>query len=423
MDIIRTRRRPGAWGFIAPTIGLIAIGAGAWVAVPLLLHPAPAVPHVARGAIVVDVARVETLVRAVRAPGTLVPDRVVVVATNAEGLVDRVAVRAGAHVDVGTVVAELHNPDLDAAVLDARSQCNAARALLASARESAKATRLDSDGANRSASAEAERAGETSTTYAVLAREGLIGTLQFREAQIKATETRALAEIATRKIGVADAGERAKIAVAQAAVDRADAILSADLARVATLVVRAGSTGIVQSVSVDPGAHVSLGGELARIAGDRDLKAVLTVAEGDMHGVAPGMRVALETSGSGRLGGYVARIAPVAVNGSIAVDVTLDRFANVMRPAQNVDGTIELFHSHSALTIARPVGAADASTIALFRVARDGTTAMRTRVRLGAGSLDRVEVRSGLARGDAVVVSDLTANVTSSSSELRIDPL
>lgn len=423
MDIVRTRRAPGAATWIAPTFGLTAIGAGAWFAVPLLFHPAPAVPHVSRASIVVDVARDETLVRAVRATGTLVPDRVVVVATNAEGLVDRVAVRAGAHVDVGTIVAELRNPDLDAAVLDARAQCNAARAELASARESAKATRLDSDGASRSASAQAERAGEISTTYASLAREGLIGTLQYREAQSKAMETRALAAIAARKIAVADAGERAKIAVAKAAVDRADAILAADLARVATLVVRAGSSGIVQSVSVDPGAHVAIGGELARIAGDRDLKAVLEVTEGDMRGVAPGMHVALETSGAGRLAGYVARIAPVAVNGSIAVDVTLDRIASGMRPSQNVDGTIELFRSHRALTIARPSGAADGSTIALFRIAHGGTSARRTAVHLGAGSLDRVEVRSGLARGDAVVVSDLSATVTATSTELRIDSL
>jgi len=250
------------------------------------MHGGPVVPIIARSSVVFDSARIGTLVRSVRAAGTLVPDRVHVVATTAEGLVTDIAIRAGSRVAAGTVVAVLRNPDLDAAVEDARAQLGAARAELRSAREEANAARLDRAGAYRSALAEAERASEESRTDASLIRDGLIGTLQYRQATSKANETHALAEIAARKIGVDAALEDAKVAAAQAVVDRVAATLAADRAHVDTLVVRAGSSGVAQSVTADTGQRLTLGAELARIAEERDLKAVLQVAEGDMRGVA-----------------------------------------------------------------------------------------------------------------------------------------
>ena len=409
MDIVRPRQRALGLGAIVPALAIVGLGIAAWFAVPTLLHGAIAMPSISRANTIVDVARIETLVRAVRASGQLVPDRIHVVATAADGLVASVAVRAGSHVEAGAEIAELRNPDLDAAVADASAQLLAANAELRSARETARASRLDRDGALNTAIAEAERAREEATTDTSLVHDGLIGTLPYRQALIKENETRALAAIASRQIGVDEAGEAAKVAVAQAAVDRAAATLAADRARVGTLVVRAGITGIVQSVTADVGQRASPGTELARIAEERDLKAVLQVAEGDMRGVAPGMRATLETNGSGTLAGYVARIAPIAVNGSIAVDVTLDRIRAGIRPAQNVDGTIELSRLHRALTIARPAGAIDGATVTLFRISADGAHALRTRVRLGSGSLDRVEVRSGLVAGTGIIVSDTSA--------------
>ncbi len=133
------------------------------------------------------------------------------------------------------------------------------------------------------------------------------------------------------------------------------------------------------------------------------------------------MRVALDTNGSGTLAGHVARVAPVAVNGSVAVDVALDRVRPGIRSAQNVDGTIELLRLHRALTIARPAGAADGTTIDLFCLAPGGTRALRTRVRLGMGALDRVEVVSGLAAGSTVIVSDTSA--FDHAAELRLASL
>ena len=209
------------------------------------------------------------------------------------------------------------------------------------------------------------------------------------------------------RVGAADAA--AKVAAAQARVDQFSAALAARRAQLATLVIRAGAAGIVQSVTIYPGQRVTSGSELARIADERSLKAVLQVAESDVRGVAPGLQARIVASDAGTMRGRVSRIAPAAQNGTVAVDVTLDRLPQGARSDQNVDGTIVLSRVAQALSLARPAASADAGTIALYRLDRDGTHAYRTAVDVSAGSDDRSRIRSGLHAGDRVVVSDTSA--------------
>jgi HlyD family secretion protein len=89
------------------------------------------------------------------------------------------------------------------------------------------------------------------------------------------------------------------------------------------------------------------------------------------------------------------------------------------RPDANVDGTIVLAKLPDVLSIARPAGATDDSTIDLFKVVDNGARAVRTRVRLGRGSNERVAVLSGLALGDTVIVSDMSAYTDQTELRLR----
>jgi HlyD family secretion protein len=165
----------------------------------------------------------------------------------------------------------------------------------------------------------------------------------------------------------------------------------------------------VQSVAVDPGQRVSSGSELARIADQRSLKAVLQVAESDVRGVAPGMRAHIVASDAGTMEGRVSRIAPAAQNGTVAVDVALDRLPQGARSDQNVDGTIVISRIPRALSLARPAAAADSGTVTLYRLDADGTHAYRTQVELAPGSDERARIRAGLRAGDRVIVSDTSA--------------
>jgi HlyD family secretion protein len=60
------------------------------------------------------------------------------------------------------------------------------------------------------------------------------------------------------------------------------------------------------------------------------------------------------------------------------------------------------------LYVGRPAGAQPDATVELFKLTKDGDLAVRTKVHLGRSSVSTIEVRDGLAEGDAVVLSDMT---------------
>jgi HlyD family secretion protein len=90
------------------------------------------------------------------------------------------------------------------------------------------------------------------------------------------------------------------------------------------------------------------------------------------------------------------------------VHVALVRPSPAARPQMHVEGAIELGRVPNAVSIARPAGAADDTTVDMYRLDSDGRGAERVRVQLGRGPADRVQVRSGLFPGDVVIVSDVT---------------
>jgi HlyD family secretion protein len=61
------------------------------------------------------------------------------------------------------------------------------------------------------------------------------------------------------------------------------------------------------------------------------------------------------------------------------------------------------------LYVARPSVGQEHATVSLFRLAPDGGSAVRTSVRFGRGSVNAVEVAEGLAAGDRVILSDMSA--------------
>jgi HlyD family secretion protein len=335
------------------------------------------------------------------------------------GVVNEIFVKAGSYVQPGTVIAQMQNPALDAQAANALSALRVAQANLADARQQAQASVIGQQTTLADAQAQSKADALQAQSYSELHKRGLLATLQFQQAQIQAQKSADDVRSRQAQVSVAQADAQAKVAAAQAQVDQAAAQLAAAQAQVNALTVRAATAGIVQSVDVDPGTSVAQNTEIARIADTRDLKAVLQVAESDVHAVSTGMPARIDT-GNGTIMGRVSRIAPAAQNGTVGVDVTFSRpLPEGARPDANVDGTIIISKIPDAVSIARPAGATDGSTIDLFKVVDGGSRAVRVRVRLGQGSNDRVQVLSGIAPGDTVIVSDMSAYPDQPALRLR----
>ena len=375
----------------------------------------PAAPSIARDGLVFDTATRGTLERVAQGPGTLQPEHIEVVAAPADGDVTEVPLKAGAHVTATTSLVRLRNPELEAALPDARAQIATAQAQVRSAQAVAATSHLDRQGALETLQAAQHQAALEERAYASLHARGLIGDLAYRQAAVKAADFAIQVRTGRAKLDSDAAEAAADVSAARSKVDDLQAIFAAKLSQLKTLDVRAGADGIVQEVTVEPGQRVAAGTTLARIADQRTLRAVLAIPETAARDIALGQPATVDTH-AGTIAGRVARIDPASQNGSVEVDVAL---AGVLpaaaRPDLTVDGTIEIARIPHALSIARPAGAADDSTLELYKLVARGSELRRVSVALGTGSLERVQVLSGLSAGDGVVVSD-----TSSQRDARL---
>jgi len=416
VDVIRQRpRRVARWSYAAIAV-LVVLAAIAWGLRGIDSHPGVTVD---KSSLVTDVARQGALVRSIGAQGTFTPDRVRVVSATQSGVVNQLFVKPGSTVTPGTIVAQMQNPALDASASDAQAQLAVAQADLASAQQQAQAEQLTQQTVLDDAQAQMEQSALQAQSLEALHDRGLVADVQYRQAMIASKKDRNDVRIQGAQLRAASADARAKVSAAEARVEQAEAQLRADRAEVDALTVRSATTGVIQSIEVDPGTSVAQNAVIAHIADATSLKAVLQVAEGDVHSVNVGMRAGIDT-GNGVFEGRVSRVAPAAENGTVATDVTFARpLPRGARADTNVDGTIFVSSVPNAVSIARPAGATDDSTIELFKITDGGTTAQRVRVRLGRGSTDRVQVLSGLSRGDTAIVSDMSNYIDQTTLSLR----
>ena len=178
--------------------------------------------------------------------------------------------------------------------------------------------------------------------------------------------------------------------------------------RAVSMRVVAGAAGVVQDFDLQVGQWVTPGTTLARVVEPGRLKAVLRIPETQARDLAVGQTASIDTR-SGFVAGRVVRIDPAVQGGAVSVDVALDgELPRGARPDLSVDGTVELDRLASVLHIGRPAYAQSEGNASLWKLVDGGTAAVRVPVRLGRASVNTVEVMSGLAVGDQVILSDLS---------------
>jgi HlyD family secretion protein len=108
--------------------------------------------------------------------------------------------------------------------------------------------------------------------------------------------------------------------------------------------------------------------------------------------------------------GVVSRKDPAAANGTVTVDVTfIEALPRGAVPELSVDGTIQLERLENILYVQRPALGQEQSTVGLFRIVNASGDAQRVQVKLGRGSVNAIEVKSGLEEHDRVVLSDMSS--------------
>lgn len=273
--------------------------------------------------------------------------------------------------------------------------------------------------------------------------EDLAGSVRAAEAAVASAEVnlgtarnaaeraRALARRNVASTAQLEQAEQA-LAAAQSAVDQSRAQLESARDAQGFAVMTAPITGVISSVEAAPGAVVAAGDPIMTLSSEDRLEARIDLTEAQLRGIAPGTVVLVwrDRDQNAPVRGTVHRIAPVAdaltrtrrvhialpdatglrLGSLIRARLADDRGARLTIPAAAV---IDSAGKPAVWVVTRP--AEGAATVALRPVTLDGDVK-----NLGAGA--RIEVVSGLAAGDEIVIRGVHSLTEGQAVGPRVDP-
>lgn len=387
--------------------GLLVIGLVSVV----LARLKPAAPTVERATVWVDSVKRGDMLRQVRGLGTLVPvdEARRWIPASTQGRVERIVLRPGADVGPETIVLELSDPLAMQLLDEAQQQFLAAEADLASLEAKLQTDRLNQRSVAATVEADFEQARLEKEVNEDLARDGLVSNLILKQSTVRADSLSTRNRLEQERVKVAEDNIRAQLKAQQARIDQLRSLVTLRREQVDKLRVRAGMHGVLEQVPVEVGQQVAPGTNLARVADPTRLKAELRIAETQARDLTIGQVASVDTR-NGIIPGKVVRIDPAAQNGTVTVDVQLEGpLPRGARPDLSVDGTVELERLVNVLYVGRPAFGQEQSTVGLFKLDPATGEASRVQVQLGRSSVNTIEVMSGLADGDQVVLSDMSA--------------
>jgi HlyD family secretion protein len=417
MDIERDRPSNKRKYVIAGAIVLaVLLGTAA------LTRLTPAVTTLDRAKLTFDTVSVGDVIRDVRAPGTLVPEHVRIIVATTGGRVEALPLRPGASVQPGMTIVQLSNTDVELSALQVQQQLTQSYASLAQMRSFQQQERITQQGAVaqlKTQHLEAERAARVLDS---LDRRQLSSKNEIAAAHERAQEVSMRYELEQRRTEQMKASATEQLKLAQDQIDGLKRIQQAQQTRVTSMRVTAGESGQLHSLGspqLELGQWVNSGIELARIATSDRLKAVLHVPENLAKDIAVGQRTTVDTH-DGVVSGHVISVDPSARGGTVTIEVSLEgALPRGARADLSIDGAIQIERLSNVLHVGRPAYGAAESVIRLFRVVANKGEAERVNVEVGKASVNDIVVRRGLARGDSIIISDMSQMLTDTRVRLK----
>lgn len=372
------------------------------VLVSALLHVAGAANSVDRSRLTIASVERGTFVRDVAADGQVVAPVSPTLYAPATGTVS-LKVHAGDAVRKGEILAVLDSPDLtaqlsqDEATLDSlrldwqRAQLQA-KTSLTQMQEAYKQAQVDQTTAQRDLdrSREAYRLGSYTQLQMLQAQDAL------EKAQFALAAARLNYDLQPQQ-NTFDIESKKEL------LDRQQYLVANEKRQVDALNIRSPVDGRVGQVQIDDRATVAKDAALLTVVDLSALEVQIQVPESQAHDLAPGMAADLEGDGV-HWPGSVSAVSPEVVDGEVVARV---RFTGAkpegLRQNQRMSVRILIDRRQNVLMVDR--GTFMDQGGGGFAYVVHGNIAERVPVRLGAASVQKVEILDGLSAGDQVVVS------------------
>ena len=243
-------------------LGLAAIGGATFG----LTRLKPAAPTLERSTAVIQTVKRGQMLREVRGIGTLVPQSVRYIPAPADGRVEQIPVQAGVTVGYDTVIVTLSNPQLQQEAMDAEFQVKATQADKESLRARLESESMTQESAIASIKAEYSRAQLQLDTDEVLGKQGLVSGLLLKISRMQVQELGNRLKVEQLRLVVGGKSVQAQIKAQELRVQGLRALAKLKSEQVEALNVRAGTSGVLQQVSVQVGQQVTPGLNIALVA-------------------------------------------------------------------------------------------------------------------------------------------------------------
>ena len=417
MDIERDKPRDKRKYFIAGGVSVLLLLGLYGIS---RLRPAETVMD--RTVMTFDTVTVGDMVRDVRGPGTLVAEHTRIIVATTGGRVETLPVRPGAQVEAGTTIVQLSNSDVALSALQVQQQLTQAYANLAqlkSVQQQQSLSQQSTVAQLRTQKLEAERVARVVDT---LANRKLTSRNEIDAAHERAQELATRYTIEEQRAAAMTRSDAEQIKLAEQQIDGLKRIVQEQQNRSTSMRVTAGEAGELQSLGnprLELGQWVNSGIELARVSQPGRLKAVLRIPENLAKDVAIGQKGTIDTR-DGFVTGSVTSVDPISREGSVTVEVSLDgELPKGARADLTIDGAIEIERLRNVVHVGRPAYGSAQSQVKIFKVIPNTGEAVRVDVMLGKASVNNVEVRNGLVRGDSIIISDMSLILGDERIKLR----
>ena len=313
------------------------------------------------------------------------------------------AVQAGDPVKRNQILARVDSPELTNRLAQERSQVDAVRADLARAEVEARQQTAALQSAFENARIDQQTAANDLARQTQAFEAGATARMQVERAQDALAKAKLAHDQARDLRGLKTDSLALDVQAKKSALARQQ-LLVADLERQVTeLAVRSPVDGQVGQLFIADRTSVARDAKLLSVIDLSALEVQMQVAESFARELQPGMPG--EISGNGqRWAGQVSSVSPEVVNGEVSARLRFaGRQPEQLRQNQRLSVRVLLDKRDKVLGVARGSFVDDGGGSYAYVVR--GGVAEKVAVKLGARSLERVEVISGLEAGDRVVIS------------------
>jgi multidrug resistance efflux pump len=352
------------------------------------------------------------MVRQVRGPGTLIPEQMRWITAVTAGRIEQILSLPGTEVAEGDLIMRMSNPDVDMALLTAQTGLSQAVASMAQLRTSLQTQELTQRGAVATVRAQYLDAKRVYETNQRLFDENpdLVARADLERSRESMEELQTRFEIEEDRLAVISGTAQGQIDAQQEQIDRLRETVAFSRDRLSSMQVSVSVAGVLAPLDIplQEGQWVQSGQQLSRVVVPGRLKAEIRIPQTQAQDIAVGQSALIDTR-TDTIVGQVVRIDPAVRNGTVTIDVALPPdLPNSARPDLSVDGNVIIDRLEDVVYVGRPTFGQANQQVSIFRLTPDGQYAERVTVRLGASSVNEIEVREGLKPGDVVILSDMS---------------